>query len=728
MFKFNPSSILIKKNKLGLTLLLSFAALLYHSTGLAAFEDIFYQNPSDSSIQFLGDIFGVVGNALIGQGNSILAQMFRVFNIVVLSLGTITVVYTVIASTLNTAQEGEVMGKKWSSMWLPLRSAAGLALLLPTSSGYSLIQIMMMTIIIKGINGGNAVYNTILDRAGEGQSIGASKQTVSNQALESQVMNTLNIASCVAYLNTYSNIINSGFVSVYPVGNQLYIGVQNDPTYQKICGTVAMSNNPNAEKITPESWQDVQITSGESALQVASGYASEAMQPDQAAWATSGAKTNTARAMKSPLVSVKIEVSNKDFNSLLLESKKAGWLYAGANYFKLLSPDGIQDYKPTPPVFSYNKEGLDNLGISVNGLKLGTYIQTQTANYIVQTNGGDILGSDGDMLSKVRIATSGSAQLPGEAGGWASKLVSHSGLGDSFASIRSNLVSSQGDALSSMRKIGTDIMKGIEISFWSMLAITLAFTLWLCIMEGMQPGCSFFLTFISIVIPVLMFFMAMLWGVGVLLGLYIPMIPYLVFTFSALAWFIMVIEAIVAAPIVSLGLVAPSGENLGKASGAVLLIANIFMRPSLMVIGLVIAAKLLDVAVKMLNFGFDYFMTTIGGSSYGFFADIVLLIIYGGIVIALTHECFTLIHVLPDKVNRWIGGHAEQSGVAKQMGEMQKSVQTASQTSMQMMQGGAKAIGEMKEIIEKNEAKKKEAAQMAAGMPPAGGGVGGGGA
>lgn len=697
--------------------LLSLFTVTYHGTALAAFDDVFYRNPGDMSIQYLGSIFGIVGNALIGDGNNVLKEIFRVFNIVVLSLGTIVVVYTVVASTLNTAQEGEVMGKKWSSMWLPLRSAGGLAILLPTSSGYSLIQIMMMTIILKGVDAGNAVYNTVLDRAGEGQGLTAT-QTVSNSLLKTQTITAFKIATCVAYINKNNSVLGGDLVSVYRSGSKLLIGSETNPAHKDICGTVNMSPNPNPAKITAASWQDAELSSGEAALSVASSYASEAAQNDPAMWITSGAQINIARSMKTPLVSVNVTVTS-DYQSILTEAKKAGWIFAGVNYFKLLSPDGVTDVKPPPPMFTYNEDALNNLGYEVNGMQLGTFIKKQAADYLNATDGATTIeNTEGTMLSRVKAA--GLNQITGDAGDWAGQIVSSAGLGDSFETIRDALVSGDGDALSSMRKIGSEIMQSIETAFWVTLGVTVGIAVLVCFFAGLQPVCSMFFTLISMLIPVLLFFMTLLWSVGVLLGLYIPMIPYLVFTFGALAWMIMVIEAIVAAPIVSLGLVTPSGENLGKASPAVLLIANIFMRPSLMVIGMVIAARLLDVSVQMLNFGFNYFMVTIGAGSYGFFASIALLIVYGGIVIALAHECFTLIHVLPDKVNRWIGGHAEQSNVAKQMGEMQKTVQTASQTSLQIMQAGTKAIGEVKTIVEKTQ--EVTGAGGGAGGPPGGAG------
>src|SRR3990167_4993200 len=92
--------------------------------------------PGDYSVVFLADIFGVVDGVLHGTGSQIMGVMFGVFNSAVLSVGGVIIMYTLLVSTLNTAHQGEVLGKDWSSIWIPLRSALGLSLMIPKASGY----------------------------------------------------------------------------------------------------------------------------------------------------------------------------------------------------------------------------------------------------------------------------------------------------------------------------------------------------------------------------------------------------------------------------------------------------------------------------------------------------------------------------------------------------------------------------------------------------------------
>lgn len=127
--------------------------------------------PGDVSIVFLGNIFGVVDGVLAGTGSQIVGQMFGVFNSSVLALGGILITYTLMVSTLNTAQEGQVLGRQWSSIWVPLRSIGGVVLLLPKASGYCLMQIFVMWVVVQGVGAADKVWAQALSYLNRGGAI-----------------------------------------------------------------------------------------------------------------------------------------------------------------------------------------------------------------------------------------------------------------------------------------------------------------------------------------------------------------------------------------------------------------------------------------------------------------------------------------------------------------------------------------------------------------------------
>ncbi|PPU93072.1 type IV secretion system protein DotA-like protein [Xanthomonas populi] len=89
----------------------------------------------------------------------LLGSMFSVLNSGVLIVGSLIVSYVAAVGVLNTANDGEAMGRNWSSLWTPVRIVSGGAVLLPTASGYSFIQLIVMMLALWGAGLANAVYN-----------------------------------------------------------------------------------------------------------------------------------------------------------------------------------------------------------------------------------------------------------------------------------------------------------------------------------------------------------------------------------------------------------------------------------------------------------------------------------------------------------------------------------------------------------------------------------------
>ncbi len=127
--------------------------------------------PSDRSIQFLGNIFGIVDGVLSGTGSQIFGNMMSVFNAAVLGLGSIVIMYTLMIGTMNTAHEGEFLGKKWSSIWIPVRCSTGMLLIMPKASGYCLMQIMMMWVVVQGVGAADRIWSSALQYLNRGGKI-----------------------------------------------------------------------------------------------------------------------------------------------------------------------------------------------------------------------------------------------------------------------------------------------------------------------------------------------------------------------------------------------------------------------------------------------------------------------------------------------------------------------------------------------------------------------------
>ena len=226
----------------------------------------------------------------------------------------------------------------------------------------------------------------------------------------------------------------------------------------------------------------------------------------------------------------------------------------------------------------------------------------------------------------------------------------------------------------------------------------------------------------SVILVMMTFFMPLYaaWlsfflSIGFTTCYYIPMLPYIIFTFGVIAWFFSVIESMVAAPIFALGVTTPEGEGLlGKGEHGLMLIINVFLRPSMMIIGFIASIGLSYVSIMVMNKGFDIaggFLKInaaegqmLGtGDIYGIhwgdfpFAQLLgcmfYIVIYVSLYTTIIQKAFTLIFILPDKILRWIGGHPESYGSETQQW-MQEGSQKLDQFGQMTGHGSTAGIGE----------------------------------
>lgn len=201
---------------------------------------------SDVSVVFLGNIFGIVDGVLNGTGSQIMGTIFGVFNAAVLALGGIVIMYTLIVSTLNTAHEGQMLGQKWSSIWVPVRATLGLALLIPKASGYCLMQVFVMWVVVQGVGAADKVWSAALDYLNRGGVI--VQQQI--DPITSIMGGGSTIANGAATI-LYGQVCMAGLQQALTLQRQSYINLKNQkmgPCY----GTISPDMNSFCETPVPD--------------------------------------------------------------------------------------------------------------------------------------------------------------------------------------------------------------------------------------------------------------------------------------------------------------------------------------------------------------------------------------------------------------------------------------------------------------------------------------------
>lgn len=96
---------------------------------------------------FGSSIFAVAGDS--SATSTLFGDIVGYFNAAVLVVGGVMFLNNLATGTLQSAHEGEVMGRNWSSLWAPLRSIMAIALLipLPNYGGYNTAQVFTAFIV-----------------------------------------------------------------------------------------------------------------------------------------------------------------------------------------------------------------------------------------------------------------------------------------------------------------------------------------------------------------------------------------------------------------------------------------------------------------------------------------------------------------------------------------------------------------------------------------------------
>ncbi len=686
---------------------------------------VFTVSPSDKSQQYLGMIFGSsVGaiNLVASSYNATLSLMFERFNFIIVTVGALTLSYLGVISTINTAREGEAMGKK-ISMWVPMRAFTGMVLMVPgPTSGYSVVQMTVLWVILNGIGAANSIWNVVLGQLSQGVSTVSSSTLKPNDSTKTLTQRVLLANACMSAINNIPNLSAApgpfqqyGPVKIYtiikdPVINPnsmsqdayLQVGLQGSGSsapapFDTMCGQFKVSTTltplPNDNGIgfkdndgynMFDSATLKQITTAKiSAIQAmftATEAGTQLMASSYLYTEDSYAKPDPGYVYAAQLAflgqmsqiaqgSVKPKSLNSDYARLSGE----GWIHAGSYYYELVkTTTKIVNPKtgevpttfsvPTDVTFTNNNPPAQWLTISgtpstTTAFSILDAAQSKTlntalsnANYYFEHDTINAISSSGITVSS---PDTGNKLMNAYA------KAMQNGIQNPVLEYIQGIMSGgdNKDPLLSAGLFGTTLMISAELATFLTLLLGFVATLAGSFASCMNPFPFAAITLFLQITPVLLGVFTMMWTMGATLGIYVPLIPYMIYTTTAFGWIIAVIEAVVGAPLVALSLTHPEGEELGKAGGALLILANLFLRPTLMIFGFVIATTLLRAGIAFINFGFIPALNT--ATSPSIFSVLAVLGMYVSLIMAIVTKSFSLIYMLPNQVMRWMGGPAE---------------------------------------------------------------------
>ena len=763
--------------------------------------NLFQFAADDKSLTYLVTIFGTMngiiaaktaaGGSISGVSVTILGTMFSIFNSVILAIAALMVVYITVVGVMMTAHEGEFM-KQWNSLWMPVRVVLGIAALVPTGSGYSGLQMLMMWVIVQGIGAADVVWTTSLNYIQNMGSIQA-QATVSNVGMTQNLSFLFQGLVCDAsarrsdpnpfsrtttideggyYCNAANRKRDKSFCSSGNVFNP------NSGSYQMgpngACGTVTYCSQTTVCAVGSTASMACEVCKAQvgalaAIISTFSGIAGQFVNadynyqqyyyasfnpnndqtpPDQLSWLSTyctdkGLSVCAGQNLVSPgtpganasaeVVSVlywpyaiKPIVNNVNFidtassyygnaigaaanayitlspkdemQGVLQEARDAGWLFAGG-YYNLIAKVNNASAKSSIPTLSVAPM------IGSQDSPLYSYrINFDAADYLLNDAAGSAAqanAADGKVNVSFRMSPTSTSGMKGM-----DKMVGPATdvLDTSFSAMSGSLDDSSlfglggTNPIIQAQSLGNKLILAVEIAYPILLVIiivlgALGFLSPFVLGTGVtNPVGGMGILVGMLLFPLIFALFGILIFYGSLLAVYVPLIPYIIFTFGAIGWFLAVVEAMAAGPLVALGILSPGGHSLilGKAEPALSMLLSIFLRPSLMIFGLIAGSLLAAVFVSMVNQLFvTNLMKDIGGSSPVIL--ILMLGVYVGLVVTVVNKSFSTIHILPDRVLGWISGQTAHSEKG-----MEELAQTKSgvEGSARGMAGGAEKTAE----------------------------------
>lgn len=695
---------MINKNRsLKILSLLSLMMLFPH---IAHAADIFEVPSTDLSKQLFLDV--LFPDDL---SESPLASVIKVFVAFALMLGGVLAAYTLIAGTMQTAHDGEMLGKKWSSMWLPIRLAVGAALLLPAAGGFCAAQVLVLWCISQGVGLADNLWSAYT--SGVNKTI-ASSSTPNGQGVYDLASKMLQSNFCIiaAQQNQQSFIdATDDDVDVDKTAYKYYKDDNASTTTKKVFNFGKDISKINYSIFQAEAWTGGALKSACGTVTITSPSSNSTVSSAATGLNTTAYTLNKVLgADYSSLNSNGVDNTTAAFSDIYkaqLEAtdalQQSTYTLANSIYTNLNDPKANDDLKIATQLMTFTTNYQNSVKSSISSAfsKSNTW---DTFKAAMDTQGWLMAGTWYVNVSRYQNLVSAVAQTIPEATGIinANKISDNSDFRANMKSFSSLYNSSLKDSpyISSIinkeliapgSQTASDADDEKSGSYWTskitgvFSPITNALASWLAsnsnTSEETDPlslvidlgntidtsawwimGGAFALSLVfSSVMIAAITFLVPLWMFAITLSVVIPFTPYIMWMGVVAGWMILCLEAVIAAPLWIVSHLHPDADGpTGRGGSGYGLILSLLMRPALMILGLICAMLILSILIALVNqtFGatFAAVATASGGTSIT--QAIGVLCVYTLLTLSMVKKSFSLIHVIPDEIMKWLGVNA----------------------------------------------------------------------
>lgn len=660
-------------------------------------------NGTDKSMSALQLIYGAIaanplsgGSATTGTASGgLISQVFLVLNSCILAVGVLWAMYHFGSAMIATGQDGEFLGQKKSSPWFIIRMGVGFTGLVPMFGGYCGAQVVMLWATMMGVGIANLSMTSAVSVLTNGGTLIATPVVPQVTALARSLFEA-NL--CAAAANQAVANLN-GDAAVDADAGEIFSA---NTTSMKV---VLMNQNGlscGGAQITG----NAQATSGGSPASGLSAYSTNMASAQQQLLSAQGQallslQATLASAAQAYVFAVNNQTQPVDPQSTIDEAAKAyqtdvqatvtsvsssltgvagdigaelardGWIMLGSWYQTFAQTSSqLEDLADAVPVAvpptdlsnlpypqlyqsvmaSYTLQVQQDESTSAAGttmaassnLSAGNVTQEMDMHILSQDMGIDMLAQlfpGADLVGQIKdvmvSATQPSNGLP------LNPLIVMESVGDKI--IHETVEYLNHYLHTGSAKPGAAGAKTAPGSAAGGAAATPA--------AGNAAAAESIGPFVVAMAVTLLFF-------GVMLSVYMPMLPFIVWFGGVVSWFMVVAEAMVASPLWAMTHLDGDGEGLGhRTQHGYVFLLNVMLRPVVMVFGFLLAGASVIVLGSLLNTMFGIAVQNMQyGSTAGLVGLIGFVVLYVGMCQTLCNSAFSLVHTLPDNLFSWIGG------------------------------------------------------------------------
>lgn len=662
---------------------------------------------NDASMRVFGHLIGDnLKNPFttLGAPQTLFGKLFLTLNTFTFLVGVLFASYGIGAGIVQTAHEGQVLGRRMSAIWMPIRMVTGVAGMIPFFGGFSLAQAVMMLASLLGIGLANYGWKQVISefdqfsgmvRPAVGEKIAANSPLglaygiFSSEicaAARQEYLNGLAAPGASDSDKLRRHTTSMGVVKATAVvGYGLPRGGQTDSH----CGRMEVKSL----KGEATGSYTTSVSFGFTVGSVNYNAISNAMRngipgATEALWANVAPKArewhrNWLLARDSgqppPVPFTAIEEAAATFASTLGSAGKGaapdagaitndakeamtryGWFGAGAWYATLAQGqtammDAFKSVEITvvdPTELMMNESSAQKYSDAEKDA-MSAYLKL-----VGERQKGGTSPSDSFSLAMGKLG-----DISTDTGNYS--------LGQSMVSMLLKSVGSGtggGDYVNPiimLKNVGDYLMTGVQTAYFGMGVLEAvpafksakligAVTDGLTAAAGKSGAAGGVADKVGSIIELLM---GAIFAAGALMSLYIPFIPFIAWMGALIQYVTIFFEGLVAAPIWAFAHLDADGEGMGqRAERGYIFILNMLFRPFLMVLGFVLAAGLLVVLGTFQMVMFMPAMANVQGNSITGVASILLLLgIFCMLNITMIHGLFNLITLIPDQVLGWVG-------------------------------------------------------------------------